>query len=214
MSHINNHKINHTFFFIIVLHNQVFHHHFHLLTQIEFRHLLLPLYHRHGPPADFHNRCRNICSTRRSQSFWNGISWFCNSTWHIYTFVKKFSGGVQVCFDFHRCPREEKELMFHRCQSASAPALGIQVCLNPRIMHLSSVPEQPKFVGNITWLVIGWFDTIVLCQVFCRTLSKTVAIRFDVQIWHLVRIEARWIFSAVKADYQLTEELDYSGDLA
>ena len=66
----------------------------------------------------------------------------------------------------------------------------------------------PDVVGN--WL----FDTIALCHIFSRTLSKTAAIRFDVQIWHLVRIEARWIFSAVKADYQLTEELDYSGDLA
>ena len=42
--------------------------------------------------------------------------------------------------------------MFHQCQSASTPALGIQVCLNLRMLHLSSVPEQPKFIGNVKGL--------------------------------------------------------------
>ena len=127
--------------------NQVLHHHLYLLMQIEF-----PLYHRHRPPAYFQNHCRNIYSNRRSQSFCNVISWFCNLTWHIHTLVKKFSGRAEVCFDFYWCPREEKEVMFHRCQSASTPALGIQVCLNLRMLHLSSVPEQPKFIGNVKWL--------------------------------------------------------------
>ena len=88
-------------------------------------------------------------SDRRSQSFCNSISWFYNSTWHIHNFVKKFFGGAQVCFDFQWCPRGEKKIMFHQCQSASTPALGIQVCLSLRMLHLNLVPEQSKFVGNV-----------------------------------------------------------------
>ena len=118
--------------------------------QIEFHHLLLPIYHHHRPPANFHNRCRNIYSNRRSQSFCKSISWSYNSTWHIHTFVKKFSRGAQFCYDFHRCPRGEKKVMLHQCQSASTPALGIHVCLNP--LHLSSVSEQAKFVSKVKWL--------------------------------------------------------------
>ena len=68
--------------------------------------------------------------------------------------------------------------MFHRCQSASTPALGIQVCLNPVEFsaRTAEIRWQCKMIADVVGN--GLFDTIVLCHVFPRTLSKTVT-QFD-----------------------------------
>ena len=95
--------------------------------------------------------------------------------------------------------------MFHQCQSASTPALGIQVCLSLRMLHLNLVPEQSKFVGNVKRLQMLLATgslmqlsyaafSLVFYQKLCRSLIRCTNLTD-------CSARTRGIFSAIKADY-------------
>ena len=102
--------------------------------------------------------------------------------------------------------------MFRQCQSASTPALDTQACLNPRTLHLCSVPEQLKFVGSvkgfqmllaINYLIRLSYATFpVICyRKLCRNLIRCTNLtsRLARSTRNISCSKGR-----LKADYQLT----------